>query len=331
LRARRRRLLSTIESKPFVIFEEGARMANICNACRYCEGYCAVFPALERRLSFAQGDLTYLANLCHNCGSCYYACQYAPPHEFQVNLPKLLAELRTDTYKRYAWPRFFAVLFDNNAVIAASLTAICITGWLILVSLAGGTRGPVASGNFYTLVSHRAMVVSFALIAIFDCVAFAIGFARYWSDVGEKLIDLGNPGAVAVAVRDALTLRYLDGGGEGCTYPNEEFSGIRRRYHHFTFYGFMLCFASTCVAAFYDNVLGWKAPYPLLSAPVLLGLVGGIGLLTGTAGLLWIKRRRDAALTYSAHLRVWHCWPSGRPVRWGSCWPCTSVASWRCF
>ena len=50
---------------------EGVRMARICNACRYCEGYCAVFPALERRLDFAEHDLTYLANLCHNCGACF--------------------------------------------------------------------------------------------------------------------------------------------------------------------------------------------------------------------------------------------------------------------
>jgi citrate/tricarballylate utilization protein len=89
---------------PAAMVEEGQRMASICNACRYCEGFCAVFPALERRLSFAEGDLTYLANLCHNCGSCYYACQYAPPHEFQLNFPKMLAEIRGESYKKYAWP-----------------------------------------------------------------------------------------------------------------------------------------------------------------------------------------------------------------------------------
>ena len=26
-----------------------ARVMQICNACRYCEGFCAVFPAMERR------------------------------------------------------------------------------------------------------------------------------------------------------------------------------------------------------------------------------------------------------------------------------------------
>ena len=67
---------------------------TVCNACRYCEQYCPVFPAMEQRLTFATADLAYLANLCHNCGECLYACQYAPPHEFGINVPRTLAQIR---------------------------------------------------------------------------------------------------------------------------------------------------------------------------------------------------------------------------------------------
>src|SRR6266849_453503 len=66
----------------------------------------------------------------------------------------------------------------------------------------------------------------------------------------------------------------------------------RRWYHHFTFYGFLLCFAATCVAALFDW-LGHPAPYPWWSAPVVLGSAGGIGLTVGTIGLLAIKARSD--------------------------------------
>ena len=61
------------------LFQEAERQLVVCNACRYCEGYCAVFPALELRQAFARGDITYLANLCHDCRACYYACMYTPP------------------------------------------------------------------------------------------------------------------------------------------------------------------------------------------------------------------------------------------------------------
>jgi citrate/tricarballylate utilization protein len=47
------------------------------------------------------------------------------------------------------------------------------------------------------------------------------------------------------------------------------------------------------VAAFYDHFLGWQAPYPLLSWPVVLGTVGGVGLLIGTSGLLFLKWKSD--------------------------------------
>ena len=44
--------------------QEVARQLKICNACRYCEGFCAVFPAMTRRLEFSKADIHYLANLC---------------------------------------------------------------------------------------------------------------------------------------------------------------------------------------------------------------------------------------------------------------------------
>ncbi|MEK7836754.1 MAG: CitB family transcriptional regulator, partial [candidate division NC10 bacterium] len=49
------------------LIKDAERQMVICNACRYCEGFCAVFPAIELRRTFAARDLTYLANLCFDC------------------------------------------------------------------------------------------------------------------------------------------------------------------------------------------------------------------------------------------------------------------------
>jgi citrate/tricarballylate utilization protein len=70
---------------------------------------------------------------------------------------------------------------------------------------------------------------------------------------------------------------------------------IRRNFHHAVFYGFWLCLASTTIAFGYDHVLGQPAPYPFFSVPVLTGTFGGLALLAGSAGLLYLKRRMDRA------------------------------------
>ena len=293
--------MSLTRSIPVALVEEGARMASICNACRYCEGFCAVFPALERRLSFAEGDLAYLANLCHDCGSCYYACQYAPPHEFQVNFPKMLADIRIETYRKYAWPGPLAAAFESNGPIvglvgAASLALfLCAMFWFIDPTVLLAAHADSA-GAFYAVISHRTMAWTFGIVFLFVVAALAAGFVRFWRDTEENVGALFSPGPLSQSVNDVLRLRYLAGGGDGCTYPDETPSHARRWFHHLTFYGFMLCFAATCVATVYHYGFGWKAPYALSSLPVLLGTAGGIGLLFGPAGLLWLKAKRDPVL-----------------------------------
>ena len=98
------------------LIQEARRQAEICNACRYCEGYCSVFPALHANRVFTDGDITHLANLCHNCRGCYYACQYTEPHEFDLNLPKALAEVRRNSWEAFAWPQPLAQMFHRNGM-----------------------------------------------------------------------------------------------------------------------------------------------------------------------------------------------------------------------
>jgi citrate/tricarballylate utilization protein len=281
---------------------EGVRMASICNACRYCEGYCAVFPALERRFDFAEGDLAYLANLCHNCGSCYHACQYAPPHEFALDFPRMLAEIRGASYRKYAWPDALARLFERNGLVLSVATAAMLGLFLAAVGyVAGGAAffaaHPDSEGAFYALMPHAAMVWSFGIVFALAIVALVVGAARFWRDTGERRGDFASAAPLGESLVDALTLKYLGGGGDGCTYPDERPSQLRRVFHHFAFYGFVLCVASTCVATIYHYALRLPAPYPLDSLPVILGALGGLGLLVGPLGLLWLKARHDSPLT----------------------------------
>lgn len=280
---------------------EVARVMQICNACRYCEGFCAVFPAMTRRLEFNQADTHYLANLCHNCGACLHACQYAPPHDFAVNVPQAMARVRVRTYKTYAWPGALGRLYDRAGLTTVLALAGALALFLALAAmLTGGLKHAPLSGNFYAVFPHNLLAVLFSAVFLYAVLALTIGVTRFW-----RRVSLAHPAdtaalararipAAAEAITDVARMRYLGGGhGDGCNEESDRFTLWRRRFHQLTLYGFLLCFAATCVASLYHYALALHAPYDLLSAPVILGSLGGVGLIVGPIGLLWLNLRRD--------------------------------------
>lgn len=284
------------------LFAEAERQLNICNSCRYCEGYCAVFPALERRTVLETGDITHLANLCHDCRACYYACMYAPPHEFALNPPEILGEVRLATYDAYsrprprprpAWLRGQNALGGRSALVTAAIAVAAAL--LVLIVLTEGIDALAGHGGPYQLISYPALLVTVLLPCAWSITVMLRAMARYWHDTHGRLRDLADWSALSKAVLYAARLRYLRGGGADCYYPGENPSPVRRRLHAAVFYGFGACFAATLSAAWMQDVLGVAPPYPLLSAPVILGTAGGLAMIAGCAGLTVLKRRSDPA------------------------------------
>jgi len=281
---------------PDDVIRRGQHVLTVCNACRYCEQYCPVFPALEKRRTFGAADLTYLANLCHNCGECLYACQFAPPHEFGINVPSLLAEVRTRSYEAQAWPSTLGRAFRRDGFRTGLAALALVFSALLLATVANGQAITSSDGaaDFYGVIPHGVMVATFGAVSIFVLIALTISGLRFWR--GTNGANSATRARIMPAMRDALTLRHLHGSGSDCTSNLEIRMPWRRWFHHCTFYGFGLCFASTTVAAIYHTVFGWHAPYPYTSLPVLLGAAGGFGLLVGPLGLAALRQTRDPAL-----------------------------------
>ncbi len=281
--------------------QEIARVMQICNACRYCEGFCAVFPAMTRRLEFGKADTHYLANLCHNCGSCLYACQYAPPHEFAVNVPQAMAKVRVRTYQDYAWPSALGRLYERAGLTVALALAGGLALFLVLaVAMNGRLIHEPLAGNFYAIFPHNFLAALFSVVFLFAILALGIGVVRFWGEVSPAKEATAAPAmamigaSAAESMADVARLRYLGGGhGEGCNEGDDRFTLWRRRFHQLTLYGFLLCFAATCVATLYHYLLGLHAPYAFTSLPVILGSLGGIGLVVGPVGLLRLNLKRD--------------------------------------
>lgn len=275
--------------------EEVARQLQICNACRYCEGFCAVFPAMTRRLEFPAADVHYLANLCHNCGACLHACQYAPPHAFAVNVPQAMARVRGRTYTDHAWPAPLGRLYQRNGQVVALLLSLALGLFLALAAAWNGALwGSPGPGGFYAIFPHHTLVLMFAPVFLWAVLALGLGVRRFWRGItpvtGARPVS-GE--AAASATQEVLTLKYLDGGhGDGCHEADEAYTLWRRRFHHLTFYGFGLCFAATGVATLMHYLGGQSAPYDLPGLPKLLGVPGGVSLLAGSLGLGWLRMHR---------------------------------------
>jgi citrate/tricarballylate utilization protein len=291
--------MHTTTTHPTEALREADRLMVVCNSCRYCEGLCAVFPAMERRRLFNDGDLNYLANLCHSCGACFADCQFSPPHEFAVNVPRTLAQVRGDSYRAYAWPGALSGLFARNglaiSLIAALSIAVFVLGFVAYrdpAVLFGVHDGP---GSFYELMPHNAMALLFGAVFVYAVLALIFSMRAFWRDISGDT-PAGGVSAFLQAVKDAGRLRYLDGGKDGCMNDDDAPTDMRKHYHHATFYGFLLCFASTSVATLYHYLLAREAPYAWWDLPVVLGTLGGVGLVVGSVGLLAAKFRRAPEL-----------------------------------
>lgn len=277
---------------------EAARQMSVCNACRYCEGLCAVFPAMELRRDFDGGDVDYLASLCHACGACHYDCQYAPPHEFEINVPAAMAGLREESYARHVWPSGAGRLFERNGLWVTLAAAIAVAGFLLGFAWAADPGALFAAGTepgaFYRVMPHNAMVLLFGGAFGYALLAIVLSVRRFWRSAGP--VEGLSVASFRRALGDVHRLTYLDGGGMGCMHESERPSDRRRLWHHATYYGFALCFASTTSGTVAHYGFDWPAPYPWWSPTVLLGTVGGLALVAGAAGLLVERKKKDPAL-----------------------------------
>jgi citrate/tricarballylate utilization protein len=270
---------------------EARRQLEICNACRYCEGYCSVFPALQRRREYTNSDIRHLANLCHNCRGCYYACQYTEPHEFALNIPAILAEVRQQSWQEHAVPSGFARTFQRSG----TAVGLAIIAGLTLLILAIQSLGSWQGNGFYGILSHNMMVAIFIPVFVLPVLSIVFSVKQYWKSTAGKPFDLTD---LYAALAMIANMRDLSGGhGDGCNFEDEDrFSNARRWLHQAAMYGFLLCFAATSAATIMFYFFNLPAPYPFFSLPKLLGISGGLLLCIGTMGLAVLKLRADPEL-----------------------------------
>jgi citrate/tricarballylate utilization protein len=285
------------------IVNEVARQLKICNACRYCEGYCAVWPAMERRRVFQEKDVIFLANLCHNCSDCYTACPFTPPHEFGINIPKAMSEARLESYQKQSTPKATSRLFKKPGR-TTELFALTSLGLLFLISTLIGKPSRLVTpqiglGSFYVIIPYWILISAGLTAGGYVLIAYFLDFRAFCVKIhnGGSFSDFFKPKIAWDAAVDVLNHTYFRGGGTGCSYPKERGSHTFLILHMMIFYGFILAIISTINAAVYQDVLKILPPYEFLTLPVIFGVLGGTLIVVGSTVLLYYKKVSSKELT----------------------------------
>lgn len=278
-------------------FEYARFSLNICNACRYCENICPVFKAIELRRTFSENDIVYLANLCHDCRGCYYACQYAPPHTFDINIPKVFGTLRLETYKNYKKSKFSKNLIEKPQLFSIAIFIISFIFYTISSIIYTGKLNSVGisdkNASFYNALPENFLIITLLIPFAISLTIYIKNLINFCDYINIKKCDFLKLSSHIRPLKSVILLEFLDGGSYGCNYPDEEYSFSRRIYHQFVLFGFKITFISTLIAAFISHILHISPPYTFTSLPVIFGTVGGVLLLLGLTGLLYLRTKMD--------------------------------------
>lgn len=149
-----------------------------------------------------------MPSLQQNRGACYVDCQFSPPHEFEVNVPRTLAEVRSASYRSHAWPGFLRPMFDRNSLATSLVTAASMAAFTLGFALWHDPEVLFSGdGQFYRLMPHEVMPGLFGAAFLFTILARVMGFRNFWKEIGARSVSAGSGATLWQASRDAAALR----------------------------------------------------------------------------------------------------------------------------
>jgi Fe-S oxidoreductase len=115
------------------------RVYDLCHGCRLCLSLCPSFPTMFNLIDAKDGDVAALTDLeqdrvvdeCYQCKLCYVKCPYTPPHEWQLDFPRLML-------------RAVAVHNKNHGSLRATLTTQALARTDLIGKVATATA-PIAN------------------------------------------------------------------------------------------------------------------------------------------------------------------------------------------
>ncbi|MCU1494040.1 MAG: hypothetical protein JWO62_1804 [Acidimicrobiaceae bacterium] len=92
--------------------QELERVYDLCHGCRLCFNLCPSFPTLFDAIDGHDGDVAAMTvaeqdkvvDECYQCKLCYIKCPYVPPHEWELDFPRLMMRANAVTHSKGGRP-----------------------------------------------------------------------------------------------------------------------------------------------------------------------------------------------------------------------------------
>jgi len=119
--------------------KELERVFDLCHGCRLCHDLCPSFGTVFKRIDEEDGDVTGLKPVdwkqitdeCYQCKLCFPKCPYTPPHEWAIDVPRLLLRDKAARVKREGIPLQDAALGHTDLIGTLASATAPVSNWAL--------------------------------------------------------------------------------------------------------------------------------------------------------------------------------------------------------
>ncbi len=118
---------------------ETQRVYDICDGCRRCFNLCPSFNTLFDRIDEHESDLSKItagdyervAQECYYCKLCYNHCPYSPPHQYEIDFPRLMIAWKKQVAGERGTPWAHRLMTMTDLLGKAGTWLASITNWAL--------------------------------------------------------------------------------------------------------------------------------------------------------------------------------------------------------
>jgi len=189
---------------------EFERVFDLCHGCRLCFNLCPSFPTLFDLVDAHDGVVSAMTpaeqdrvvDECYQCKLCYPKCPYVPPHEWQLDFPRLMMRAQA---VRHAAGRPVAERVTDQALARTDLLGRLSTAAAPVVNALTGTPGSLAR----RLMEKTTGMASERLLPPYARTRFTTWFRRRAERRGPRGFVSGAPQA-EVSVFPTCFVEYME-------------------------------------------------------------------------------------------------------------------------